>query len=61
MDIVLFFYGNVVDMFQFPLFTWTWPSFLPFIGGNEFTFFEPVFNIADSAISIGIFYDDSFQ
>ena len=42
-------------MFQFPLFTWTWPSFLPFIGGNEFTFFEPVFNIADSAISIGIF------
>jgi signal peptidase II len=49
------FYGNVVDMFQFPLFTWTWPSFLPFIGGNEFTFFEPVFNIADSAISIGIF------
>ena len=35
------FYGNVVDMFQFPLFTWTWPSFLPFIGGNEFTFFEP--------------------
>lgn len=49
------FYGNVVDMFQFPLFTWTWPEFFPFIGGNEFTFFEPVFNIADSVISIGIF------
>ena len=49
------FYGNVVDMFQFPLFTWTWPAFVPFVGGNEFTFFEPVFNIADSVISIGIF------
>ena len=49
------FYGNVVDMFQFPIATWTWPSFLPWVGGDEFTFFEPVFNIADSAISIGIF------
>ncbi len=49
------FYGNVVDMFQFPLFTWTWPNWFPFIAGKEFTFFEPVFNITDSAISIGIF------
>ena len=49
------FYGNVVDMFQFPLFTWTWPDWLPFLAGEKFTFFEPVFNIADSAISIGIF------
>ena len=49
------FFGNVVDMFQFPLFTWTWPDWIPSIGGNEFTFFEPVFNIADSSISIGIF------
>ena len=49
------FYGNVVDMFQFPIATWTWPSFIPWIGGSEFTFFEPVFNIADSAISVGIF------
>ena len=46
------FFGNVVDMFQFPLFTWTWPDWIPSIGGNEFTFFEPVFNIADSSISI---------
>ena len=49
------FFGNVVDMFQFPLFTWTWPDWIPSIGGNDFTFFEPVFNIADSSISIGIF------
>jgi len=47
-------FGNVVDMFQFPMFTWTWPSWLPVVGGNQFTFFEPVFNIADSAISVGV-------
>ena len=47
-------FGHVVDMFQFPMFTWTWPSWLPIVGGNQFTFFEPVFNIADSAISVGV-------
>ena len=47
-------FGHVVDMFQFPMFTWTWPNWLPIVGGNQFTFFEPVFNIADSAISIGV-------
>ena len=47
-------FGHVVDMFQFPMFTWTWPNWLPIVGGNLFTFFEPVFNIADSAISIGV-------
>ncbi len=47
-------FGHVVDMLQFPMFTWTWPDWLPLIGGNNFTFFEPVFNIADSAISIGV-------
>ena len=47
-------FGHVVDMFQFLMFTWTWPSWLPVVGGNQFTFFEPVFNIADSAISVGV-------
>ena len=47
-------FGHVVDMFQFPMFTWTWPSWLPIVGGNQFTFFEPVFNTADSAISVGV-------
>ena len=47
-------FGHVVDMFQFPMFTWTWPNWLPIVGGNQLTFFEPVFNIADSAISVGV-------
>ncbi len=48
------FYGHVVDMLQFPMFTWVWPDWLPLIGGKSFTFFEPVFNIADMAISTGV-------
>ncbi len=47
-------FGHVVDMFQFPMFTWVWPDWLPFVGGTSFTFFEPVFNVADSAISVGV-------
>jgi signal peptidase II len=49
-----FFHGHVVDMLQFPMFTWVWPNWIPYFGGNEFTFFEPVFNIADTSISIGV-------
>lgn len=48
------FQGRVVDMFFFPLVSWTWPEWMPFIGGNAFTFFDPVFNVADAAISVGM-------
>lgn len=48
------FYGSVVDMIQFPIATWNWPNWIPFIGGQEYTFFEYVFNFADSYISTGV-------
>ena len=46
-------HGRVVDMLHFPLWKGFIPQWMPFIGGDFFTFFEPVFNIADVAISIG--------
>lgn len=48
------FYGKVVDMLYFPLIQTTLPHWVPFIGGNEFVFFRPIFNIADAAISVGV-------
>ncbi len=48
------FYGKVVDMLYFPLIDTTWPDWVPFVGGKDFRFFEPVFNIADTAISTGV-------
>ena len=48
------FYGKVVDMLYFPLIDATWPDWVPFVGGDNFRFFEPVFNIADTAISTGV-------
>lgn len=48
------FHGRVVDMLYFPLITGTWPSWMPIWGGEEFEFFRPVFNIADTAISGGV-------
>ena len=48
------FYGKVVDMLYFPLVDATWPEWVPYFGGNSFRFFEPVFNIADTAISTGV-------
>lgn len=50
-----FLHGRVVDMFYFPLISGTYPSWIPLAGGSDFQFFRPVFNVADSAISIGIF------
>ena len=50
-----FLHGRVVDMFYFPILTGRYPGWFPFWGGNEYIFFRPVFNIADSAITIGIF------
>ena len=47
-------HGEVVDMFYFPLFTFTWPSWIPWIGGSEFEFFRYIFNLADASISVGI-------
>lgn len=47
--------GKVVDMLYFPLIDTFWPDWVPIIGGDRFQFFRPVFNIADSAISIGVF------
>lgn len=48
------FYGKVVDMLYFPLIDTTWPDWVPGVGGRAFRFFEPVFNIADTAISTGV-------
>lgn len=49
--------GKVVDMFYFPL--WTWPDWVPGLGGH--VFFEPIFNFADSCVSVGAIYLLIFQ
>ena len=49
-----FLQGRVVDMFYFPLISGNYPSWFPFVGGDDFIFFRPVFNVADSSITIGI-------
>ena len=49
------FHGKVVDMLHFPFIeNAIWPSWVPYFGGKSFSFFEPVFNIADTALSIGV-------
>jgi len=50
-----FLHGKVVDMLYFPLINTTYPEWVPWLGGEEFIFFRPVFNLADSAITTGIF------
>ena len=48
------FFGRVVDMFYFPFWTGNLPKWFPFFGGQPFTFFNAIFNVADSAISVGV-------
>jgi len=49
-----FLHGSVVDMLYFPMFKGHFPGWFPFVGGDEFEFFSPIFNIADASISIGV-------
>lgn len=61
-----FLMGKVVDMLYFPLFSFYWPDWVPVVGGEHFLFFQPVFNLADAAISVGllvlvIFYGKVFS
>jgi len=55
------FHGKVVDMLYFPLIDSRFPAWFPVWGGEQFLFFRPVFNIADSAISVGVFLILVFQ
>ncbi len=49
-----FLMGKVVDMFYFPIIETEWPMWMPFVGGDRFVFFSPVFNFADASISVGV-------
>ena len=56
-----FLHGKVVDMLYFPVINSTWPQWMPLVGGEELLFFRPVFNIADSSITTGVFMLLIFQ
>ena len=48
------FNGRVVDMLYFPLCDWNWPQWMPWIGGDHFVFFQPIFNVADASLSVSV-------
>lgn len=54
-------FGRVVDMFYFPIIDTFWPLWVPFVGGDRLLFFAPVFNFADSCVTVGAFYLILFQ
>lgn len=56
-----FLHGKVVDMFYFPIYNGSYPDWIPFLGGDSFIFFRPVFNVADAAITTGVIILIVFQ
>ena len=48
------FHGRVVDMLYFPIVDTHWPKWFPFVGGSQLSFFDPIFNLADASITVGI-------
>ncbi len=60
-DYAPFMFGRVVDMFYFPIIETVWPTWMPFVGGQEYIFFAPVFNFADSCVTCGAIYLLLFQ
>lgn len=56
-----FFMGRVVDMLYFPVIETTYPTWFPVWGGQDLTFFRPIFNIADASISTGVLTIIAFQ
>ena len=56
-----FLYGRVVDMLYFPVINAHWPHWVPWVGGEEFVFFRPIFNFADASISTGVIAIMVFQ
>ena len=60
-DYAPFMFGRVVDMLYFPLLDPIWPTWMPFVGGERFLFFAPIFNFADSCVTVGAIYLLIFQ